>query len=77
MGQSDLPLASGRKHVKVFQSLGWVVRRDASHIILTRLGSESTLSIPAHDVVARATLHNIVKRAGYTDKQYRAYFDAL
>jgi hypothetical protein len=45
VGQSDLPLASGRKHVKVFESLGWVVRRDASHIVMTRLGSEATLSI--------------------------------
>jgi predicted RNA binding protein YcfA (HicA-like mRNA interferase family) len=77
MGQSDLPLASGRKHVKVFESLGWVVRRDASHIVMTRPGSEATLSIPAHDEIARATLHSIVKSAGYTDKQYRAYFDAL
>jgi len=44
---------------------------------MTRLGSEATLSVPAHDEVARATLHSIVKSAGYTDKQYRAYFDAL
>jgi predicted RNA binding protein YcfA (HicA-like mRNA interferase family) len=77
MGQSDLPLASGRRHVKVFESLGWVVRRNASHIVMTRTGSEATLSIPAHDEVARATLHSIVKAAGYSDKQYRTYFDAL
>jgi len=77
MGHAELPLASGRKHCKVFQSLGWVMRRDASHIIMTRPGSVATLSIPAHDEVARSTLHSIVKRAGYTDKQYRVYFDAL
>jgi hypothetical protein len=27
MGQQDLPLESGRTHVSVFESFGWIVRR--------------------------------------------------
>ena len=43
MGISDLPLASGLRHAKVFQKLGWVVRRNSSHIVLTILPADVRL----------------------------------
>lgn len=78
MGLSDLPLASGRKHQKVFESLGWVVRRDGNHIVMTHSNVRGvTISIPNHSEVKRETLKSIVRVAGYTDRNYRLYFDAV
>ncbi len=78
MGQSDLPLASGKKHQKVFESLGWILRRDASHITMSKPGVAGvTLSIPNHDEVKRGTLHSLVRFAGMTDREYRNAFDKL
>jgi hypothetical protein len=49
MGLSDLPLANGRRHVKVFISLGWSFRsRHKNHFVLTH---------PDHPDVFAATHH--------------------
>jgi predicted RNA binding protein YcfA (HicA-like mRNA interferase family) len=77
MSLSDLPLASGKEHVKAFKYFGWIVRREAEHIIMThpdRMGI--TLSIPNHKEVRRGTLKSLLKSAGITDKIYRDVFDA-
>lgn len=48
MSLTDLPLASGQQHKKVFESLGWEVRRDANHIVMTHRNIAGvTISIPA------------------------------
>ena len=78
MGLSDLPLASGRKHQKVFESLGWVLRRDGNHLVMTHTAKSGvTISIPNHAEVKKETLKAIVRAAGYTDKNYRLFFDAV
>lgn len=78
MGLSDLPLASGQKHRKAFESLGWIVRRDSNHIVMTHPAHpDVNLSIPNHDEVKKQTLKRIVATAGLTDKLYRAVFDSL
>ncbi len=78
MGLSDLPLASGQNHSRVFNPFGWTLRRKAEHIIMTHSErSGVTLSIPNHKEVRRGTLKALVAVAGLTDKQYRARFDAL
>lgn len=78
MSLSDLPLASGGAHQKVFEALGWVLRRNGEHIVLTHTNHFGvTLSIPNHKEVRRGTLHSIVRSAGLTDKQYRNLFDNL
>lgn len=47
-----------------------VVRRQGSHIIMTKQGSIATLSIPNHPGVARGTLRGLVARAGVTIQEF-------
>src|SRR5436309_8529534 len=55
MALSDLPLASGQTHKKVFQKLGWSVRREGNHIVMTNPNvPRVTLSIPNHSQVRTA-----------------------
>ena len=76
MALSDLPLASGREHMKVFLSLGWTLRRDGEHIVLKKSGV-GMVSIPNHREVKRPTLSRIIRRAGLTDEAYKQAFEAL
>ena len=76
MSFSDLPVASGRKHVKAFQLAGWVLRdQKGSHINLTRPGVPFVVSVPNHDTVSKGTLRTLIRGANLTDKEYRAFFD--
>ena len=75
MALSDLPLASGREHMKVFTSLGWTLRREGEHIVLKKSGV-GMISIPNHREVKRQTLRRIIQHAGLTDEEYRDAFDA-
>lgn len=78
MGLSDLPLASGKKHQKVFESLGWVLRRDGNHLVMTHPAHFGVnLSIPNHKQVRKGTLKQLVSKAGLTDEQYRVFFDGV
>lgn len=60
-----LPQISGSDIVKLLQSLGYeVVRQRGSHIRLkkvTALG-EHAITIPAHKVIAKGTLNDILNR---------------
>lgn len=61
---AKLPTVSYRKVVKAFRSLGWeVARQSSSHIILVREGYMATLSVPAHNPVAKGTLRNLIRDA--------------
>jgi predicted RNA binding protein YcfA (HicA-like mRNA interferase family) len=77
MGQSDLPLASGKEHQAVFERLGWILRKDSTHLVMTHPNHFGVnLSIPNHKEVRKGTLKSIVAAAKLSDKQYRAIFDA-
>lgn len=78
MGQADLPLGSGKAHVKAFQRAGWELlprRGRGSHFLLRRTGFRGRLSIPDHAEVKRALLAKQVKLAGLTEDEYSAYYD--
>jgi predicted RNA binding protein YcfA (HicA-like mRNA interferase family) len=78
MALSDLPLARGADHVKVFcNCFGWVVRREGNHITMTHPENTNCLSIPNHKEVKRALLHKQIKLAGKTDEEYRDAFDSI
>ncbi|MGI8881054.1 MAG: type II toxin-antitoxin system HicA family toxin [Jatrophihabitans sp.] len=73
MGLSDLPIAGCRSHVKAFAHLGWIEhpkRGKGSHIVMTKPGHRSVLSIPAHNPVKRGTLGGLIKSAGITIEDY-------
>lgn len=66
-----VPLISGRKVVKVFESLGWVyVRQSGSHMILVRQNHPATLSVPDHIEVAKGTLRSLIRAAGITVDEF-------
>jgi predicted RNA binding protein YcfA (HicA-like mRNA interferase family) len=78
MSLSDLPLACGADHAKVFcKSFGWAIRREGNHITLTHPENSNCLSIPNHKEVKRALLHKLIKLAGKTDEEYREAFDSV
>jgi predicted RNA binding protein YcfA (HicA-like mRNA interferase family) len=53
--------------------LGWqVARQHGSHIILTKPGVFSTLSVPDHPEVARGTLRALIAKAGLTVAEFLA-----
>lgn len=77
MSLSDLPLASGQKHRKVFErKLGFVCRRNAEHIVLVSPAGV-VVSIPNHDEVKRPTLKQVLRSCGISDKDYRQTFDEV
>ena len=68
---SHLPVLSGRRVVKAFESFGWqVARQRGSHIILIKSGHISTLSVPDHREVARGTLRALIRLADLTVDQF-------
>jgi predicted RNA binding protein YcfA (HicA-like mRNA interferase family) len=75
MALSQLPLASGQRHKEVFLTLGWVVRADSNHIVLTHSNfPEVFLSIPNHNEVKKGTLKSIIRDAGLSDEEYGLFF---
>jgi predicted RNA binding protein YcfA (HicA-like mRNA interferase family) len=68
-----VPLLRPRDVVRGFERLGWrVARQKGSHIVLTRVGHEATLSVPDHPHVARGTLRGLISKAGVTVDQFLA-----
>lgn len=68
-----LPILRPNQVVKAFERFGWqVARQRGSHIILTKAGHISTLSIPDHPTVARGTLRTLIARAGITVEEFLA-----
>jgi predicted RNA binding protein YcfA (HicA-like mRNA interferase family) len=68
-----VPVLRPRDVVRAFEKLGWrVVRRQSSHIILTRSGHLATLSLPDHPQVARGTLRALISKAGLTVDEFMA-----
>ena len=66
-----LPVLSGRKVMKVFESLGWEVSRQrGSHIVMTKEGEIATLSVPDHKEVAKGTLRSLTRSAGLTVAEF-------
>ena len=60
-----LPQVSGSQLVKLLQSLGYeVVRQRGSHIRLKKMTAlgEHAITVPAHKVIAKGTLADIISR---------------
>ena len=74
---SSLPTLSGRKVVKIFESLGWeVARQRGSHIILVKDNHNATLSVPDHKEIAKGTLRSLIRTAGMTVEEFIALADS-
>ena len=54
-----------------FASFGWqVARQRKSHIVMTQEGHVATLSVPAHNPVAKGTLRSLIRSAGLTVDEF-------
>ena len=79
MGLKSLPLDSGQRHVRVFESFGWILRRSVrNHLVLTHPTVPNVvISIPDHREVDRRLLKAEIRKAGLTDEEYRVKYDQL
>jgi predicted RNA binding protein YcfA (HicA-like mRNA interferase family) len=68
-----LPSMPGPAVVRAFETLGWqIARQRGSHIIMTKVGSQVTLSVPNHTPVAKGTLRSLIRAAGLTVDEFLA-----
>jgi len=66
-----VPLLKPKEVIRVFKKFGWVVARSSgSHIILTKEGNISTLSIPNHPEIARGTLRALINKSDLTVEDF-------
>ena len=73
-----LPVLSGQRVVRVFESLGWeVARQRSTHIVLVKEGEMATLSVPDHKELAKGTLRALVRAARMTVAEFVAALEAL
>ncbi|MCL6478033.1 MAG: type II toxin-antitoxin system HicA family toxin [Peptococcaceae bacterium] len=69
-----LPVISGLEAVRAFQKAGWrITRQRGSHIILVKIGSIATLSIPNHETLDRGTLRSLIRRAEMSVEEFISY----
>ena len=68
---ASLPVVSGQEAVRAFQKGGWVIARQrGSHIIMTKIGSITALSVPNHSSLKRGLLRSLIRQAGITVDQF-------
>jgi len=64
---------SGKEVVRIFAKAGWqLARQRGSHIILVKIGSMTTLSVPDHREVAKGTLRSLIRSSGMTLEEFLA-----
>ena len=60
-------MVSGAEEVRKFERAGWVVaRQKGSHVMMTRPGTMTTLSVPQHRELDRGLVRALVRAAGLT-----------
>jgi len=66
-----LKLCSGAEAVGKFQRAGWsVVRQKGSHVMLTKLGYQWTLSAPLHSELGPGLLRKLIRQAGLSIEEF-------
>jgi len=69
---TKLPSISGMRARRVFEKNGWVFKRQkGSHMILTKTGLRTTLSVPNHKSLKEPLLKRLIKDAGMTVEQFK------
>lgn len=68
-----LPVISGRDARRAFERLGWTFdRQRGSHMILTKAGISTNLSVPDHRELDRGLLRGLIRDAGLTVNEFLA-----
>ena len=64
-------MVSGAEEVRKFERAGWVVaRQKGSHVMMTRPGTMTTLSVPQHRELDRGLVRALVRAAGLTVEEF-------
>lgn len=79
MGVKQLPLDSGKRLTKAFESFGWVPHRGKNHFVLVHPEKPPTLiiSIPDHRQVSRTLLKAELRKAGIPEELFCQAYEAL
>ena len=64
-----LPGISQKDAIRVFQKIGYAIRRQGKHLSMNR--GRSVLIIPRHTEINAITMGKIAERAGLTPEQFR------
>lgn len=65
----ELPHISGRKAIKIFESIGFeIVRQKGSHVVL-RKGNKGCV-VPIHKELTIGTLRSAIKQSGITIEEF-------
>ena len=68
-----LPVVSGAEAVRAFERAGWRQdRQRGSHVILVKIGSIASLSVPQHRELAPGTLRALIRAAGMEVEEFVA-----
>ena len=60
-----------REVIRAFERMGLhYARQRGSHIMMTKPGRENSLSIPAHDLVAKGTLRSLIAKSGTSVEEF-------
>ncbi len=66
-----LPVVSGAEAVRKFERAGWAVaRQKGSHVMMTRPGTMTTLSVPQHRYLDRGLVRALIRAAGLTVEEF-------
>ena len=69
----QVPLLSTNGAIRVFESFGWRAdRQRGSHIMMTKPGEISTLSLPARREVPRGTLRSLIRASGISFEDFNS-----
>jgi predicted RNA binding protein YcfA (HicA-like mRNA interferase family) len=70
---AQLPVISGAKAVRAFETAGWTQdRQRGSHIVMLKSGRNVSLSVPQHRELGPGTLRALVRAAGMTVDEFVA-----
>jgi predicted RNA binding protein YcfA (HicA-like mRNA interferase family) len=71
MTHSKLRLCSGAQAVRKLEKAGWTVaRQKGSHIMMTKIGYQWTLSIPQHPQLGPGLLQKLIRQANLTEDDF-------
>jgi predicted RNA binding protein YcfA (HicA-like mRNA interferase family) len=62
---------SGKEATKAFGKAGWqIMGQVGSHVVLTKAGVRTNLSIPQHKELSTGTLRALIRAAGLTVEEF-------
>jgi predicted RNA binding protein YcfA (HicA-like mRNA interferase family) len=62
---------SGKEAVKAFEKAGWqIIGQVGSHVVMTKPGDRTNLSIPQHKELSIGTLRALIRHAGISVEEF-------